>query len=66
MTLREARQAAHMTQATLARRLGLRQTAISSYEVGDSMPSVTRAREIEDILGVLPGSIVFRRRETSA
>ena len=62
-TLREAREAVRprMTQAALARRLGIRQSAVSAYELGTASPPAWRAQEIEEALGVPPGSIGWPR-----
>ena len=60
-TLREERGRADLTQTALARQVGLNQRTISNYESGRRVPSVRRAREIEDALGVAPGSIDWPR-----
>lgn len=61
MTLREAREKSGITQAELARRLGLKRAAVSRYESGDRCPPGWRAREIEKALRVKAGSIEWPR-----
>lgn len=48
--LKKAREAAGMTQETLAEKVGVVRTTISNIECGLSSPSVTTAKAIAEIL----------------
>lgn len=65
MLLRRLRREREMTQAQLARRVGLKTTQISSIESGSRNPSLDKAREIAAVFG-LPIEQVFGYVEVPA
>lgn len=50
--IRSAREAIELSQADLARTLGLTRAAVSLWEIGTSTPSVDNLTRIADALGV--------------
>ncbi len=64
MTLTQALERADLTKAQLARLVGLKSgEAIRHYETGRRSPPGWRVRQIEEALGVPPGSIDWPRPE---
>lgn len=55
--LEQALRSAGMTQADLAKGLGVRPATVSRYVGGVRCPNVVRARQIERLLGRRPGEI---------
>jgi Predicted transcriptional regulator len=51
-TLRQLREQAGLTQAELAEKLGVRQSAVSMYESGAREPNLTTIKEIADFFEV--------------
>ena len=49
--LRDAREAAGLTQAELATQVGITKQSISDFEVGDKVPSLPTAAAIARVLG---------------
>lgn len=72
--LREARQAAGVTQAALAAALGLTKSSVSQYEAGKTQPTLGLVEEVAHLLGVDPawlagwedGELVRRLRAAQA
>jgi transcriptional regulator with XRE-family HTH domain len=58
-TLRRIRLDLGLTQRQLAERVGIDATTVSDYEHGKMVPSILRAREIADALGVGLDAIDF-------
>lgn len=56
--IREARQAAGYTQASLAEAIGVDQANVSRWERGAATPRDTRRRQLGELLGVDP-SVLF-------
>lgn len=56
--LRQARRAAGLTQAELARLVGVQRAVISKYETGGVAPSVTQLRRMAEALGVSAGTLL--------
>ena len=47
-----------LTQAALARKLGITQGAVSQWEVGNSFPSFPVLRKLADVLGVAVDDLI--------
>ncbi|HLA93252.1 MAG TPA: helix-turn-helix domain-containing protein [Actinomycetota bacterium] len=60
--IREARSAAGLTQAELARRAGTSQPTIAAYEAGDKVPNVST---LERVLGATGTTLTASRSEVS-
>lgn len=58
-TLRELRRRASLTQAEVARRVGIPSTVLSAYECGRRQPSLETAGRIIDAIGF---DVTFRPR----
>lgn len=57
-TLRERRTVKELTQAELADRLGVTQSAVAQWERGRVTPSATRLRDLADVLEVAPAELL--------
>lgn len=55
--IKNARSARGVTQGTLARALSIEQSSISGFEIGRTLPTVERLRQIEQALEAEPGSL---------
>jgi transcriptional regulator with XRE-family HTH domain len=60
VTLREAREAAGLTQTELADRAGVRQATISQIELGTSRIDLNVLNRLCDALGLEPGELLER------
>lgn len=56
-TIRELRLAAFMTQADLAKKLGVRAETVSTWERGVVEPRLSHIRAMAEVFGVDPGEI---------
>lgn len=52
MSLKELRKQKHLSQAELAKKVGVTQVSISKYESGDRCPDLLTAKKLADSLGV--------------
>lgn len=56
--IREYRERAGLSQRELAQALGLDPSAVSSWEIGRSEPTVHNLRRMADILGCRPADLL--------
>ncbi len=61
--MREARKSAGISQAALARALGVKQTTVCGYEAGRRMPDAARAQQIARLLHVSADDLDWPRPE---
>lgn len=66
MQIKSIRLKRKMTQAELARRLQIDQTAVSQWESGKSMPTADKLPELARILGCTIDDLFGGRKEVSA
>lgn len=62
--IKRRRQELGMSQADLARKLGITQIAVSKWENGDNYPKSTRLRDVADALGCTVDDLL--RKEVDA
>ena len=62
--IRLARARVRMTQAELARRIGISTTAMNAIEGGDTDPRASRIRAIADVLEVSTDYLLGRKSES--
>ena len=64
--LRELRKKANITQAELAVRLGVQQSAISHWERGDNLPETRNLLKMSEIFGCTVDELVKGPQNTAA
>lgn len=60
----QARKDAGITQVELGKRLGLRQTVVSKFELGERRLDVAEFIEVATAIGIDPGAIIQSVRRT--
>ena len=59
MTLKTAREMAHLSQAEAGKRIGVSSDTIGNYERGKSYPDIPTLRKIEEVYGVSYNNLIF-------
>ena len=59
--LRRLREAAGLTQIELSARVGVTQAALSAWEIGMAMPSLTNTVRLADALGISIDELLGRK-----
>ena len=66
MRIKEMRQAAGLTQAELAAKINVNQTAVSQWERGIALPSCDKLTEIVDALGCSIDDLFVKNSKNTA